>query len=447
MTIIRTFSIAISMLILMQAHFAHATGDIIIDSFEQGPQSVVGSGNYSGPLNGTGSNKGTTSVYDGPGPIGDRRELVAGEGHPTTSVQTISGTSPGTSSITWSGGSNGATNQSLFYGSAIRPAPVSLNVDLSAKTAFEVEFADLKPGVFGSGNGWIVQVFIDTTGPQDDPDSFSIATGGAKAGDKNFTWCGNQHPHPIWVVMTSGCYFGQVNLPPESTTGGPVIATIDFSNFGRWSGFGWDLNDTLTDADLSSVHGITFSMGNNGNFSVGNNDRVVVLAEIRVVNNNAPPDADEDGVLDGDDNCPATANADQFDLDGDGAGDACDDDDDNDGVLDGDDVCRGYDDNVDVDGDGIPNGCDTNDNDGPLGDLDGDSVSNENDSCDGTATGEVINLEGCSVVDLCDCNAKSHGNYVSCTARTASDFRRDGLISKADKSALVKAAARSHCGK
>jgi hypothetical protein len=35
-------------------------------------------------------------------------------------------------------------------------------------------------------------------------------------------------------------------------------------------------------------------------------------------------DADLDGILDGVDNCPTTANADQHDVDGDGPGDACD---------------------------------------------------------------------------------------------------------------------------
>ena len=50
-------------------------------------------------------------------------------------------------------------------------------------------------------------------------------------------------------------------------------------------------------------------------------------------------DTDGDGVLDGVDNCPDDANADQHDTDGDGHGDACDTDDDNDTVLDDVDNC------------------------------------------------------------------------------------------------------------
>lgn len=49
-------------------------------------------------------------------------------------------------------------------------------------------------------------------------------------------------------------------------------------------------------------------------------------------------DSDGDGVPDVDDNCPDVPNPDQEDFDGDGFGDACDDDDDNDGVPDADDV-------------------------------------------------------------------------------------------------------------
>lgn len=54
-----------------------------------------------------------------------------------------------------------------------------------------------------------------------------------------------------------------------------------------------------------------------------------------------PPDEDEDEVPDGVDNCPATANADQEDTDGDGVGDACEveADSDEDGVADEVDNC------------------------------------------------------------------------------------------------------------
>ena len=50
-------------------------------------------------------------------------------------------------------------------------------------------------------------------------------------------------------------------------------------------------------------------------------------------------DRDNDGIEDANDNCPAIANADQANFDGDGEGDVCDPDDDNDGVTDESDVC------------------------------------------------------------------------------------------------------------
>ena len=53
----------------------------------------------------------------------------------------------------------------------------------------------------------------------------------------------------------------------------------------------------------------------------------------------AAPDQDGDGVLDGADNCPSVANANQANNDGDSQGDACDSDDDNDGVPDASDGC------------------------------------------------------------------------------------------------------------
>lgn len=117
-------------------------------------------------------------------------------------------------------------------------------------------------------------------------------------------------------------------------------------------------------------------------------------------------DTDGDGIADEVDNCPDAANSDQADFDGDGVGDACDSDDDNDGVPD------------------------------------------EFDVCPRTPAGELVNAEGCTIAALCPCESSwnSHGAYVSCVARTAETFVAAGLITEAQKDAIVSDAAQSDCG-
>lgn len=135
-------------------------------------------------------------------------------------------------------------------------------------------------------------------------------------------------------------------------------------------------------------------------------------------------DDDNDGILDVNDNCPLTANADQLDTDSDGEGDVCDTDDDNDGILDVDDNCPliANPDQEDDDLDGIGNLCDN--------DSDNDGVPNDIDQCDDTPNGTIVNVEGCEVFSLPNtnfqiqttggaCNASNNGSILINAANTS----------------------------
>ncbi len=142
-------------------------------------------------------------------------------------------------------------------------------------------------------------------------------------------------------------------------------------------------------------------------------------------------DADQDSISDSRDNCVDIPNIRQFDNDGDGLGDACDDNDDNDAHLDSDDNCRTVpndeqrdwnrdnegdacddtdedlvvdaDDNcrsranpdqLDNDGDGRGNLCDIDD--------DNDGVLDDSDNCDFTPNPNQADSDGDGVGDACD---------------------------------------------
>jgi hypothetical protein len=157
----------------------------------------------------------------------------------------------------------------------------------------------------------------------------------------------------------------------------------------------------------------------------------------------ATSDSDGDGVSDDADNCPEVANANQADLDGDEVGDACDPD------VDGDEVANEADncpldanrDQADTDGDGAGDACD--------GDLDNDGVPDNADRCLPTAPGEVVDAEGCSIAQICPCEGpwKHRAAYLVCVAKTAHDFRKDGLITLRELIKTVLEAGKSQCGK
>ena len=131
----------------------------------------------------------------------------------------------------------------------------------------------------------------------------------------------------------------------------------------------------------------------------------------------APPDADDDRVPDRTDNCPWIRNPDQADFDGDGAGNVCDADDDDDGIADGADACD-------------------------LSDLAPTVVI---DGCD-SATANLMGADGCTFADHIAGaaeSARNHGNFVESVTRLMSAARSAGLVSGAQKGAVVRCAATS----
>lgn len=127
-------------------------------------------------------------------------------------------------------------------------------------------------------------------------------------------------------------------------------------------------------------------------------------------------DSDGDGIVDADDNCPNTSNADQTDSDGDGVGDACADED-GDGVVENDN-CPGVanPDQADLDGDGTGDACDDDiDGDGVPNDQDAaprddrgstdddlDGVADEADNCPGIGNPDQADTDGDGTGDKCD---------------------------------------------
>jgi hypothetical protein len=130
---------------------------------------------------------------------------------------------------------------------------------------------------------------------------------------------------------------------------------------------------------------------------VGNVDNFAISTATVTERFDFEPDTDADGVPDSTDNCPAAANADQANADGDAQGDACDGDDDNDGDADGADNCPtvANADQANNEGDAQGDACDADDDNDGISDAaeaatgtsptdpdaDDDGVNDSADSC------------------------------------------------------------------
>jgi hypothetical protein len=110
-------------------------------------------------------------------------------------------------------------------------------------------------------------------------------------------------------------------------------------------------------------------------------------------------DTDNDGIVDGIDNCISDANPYQLDTDVDGLGDVCDSDDDNDGLTDAEENALGTDSLLaDTDGDGLDDFTETNMDGNPADyqvGVDTDPLDKDSDG-DGLTDGYEVNISGTS---------------------------------------------------
>ena len=165
-----------------------------------------------------------------------------------------------------------------------------------------------------------------------------------------------------------------------------------------------DDNDGLSDSEEAAL-------GSNPLLVDSDGDGVNDILDLFPINPLESVDADIDGVGDNSDNCPAVANADQLNTDGDGQGNACDADDDNDGLSDSQEVTLGTNPLLaDSDGDGVNDRLDLfPSNPMESADADIDGVGDNADNCPAVANTDQLNTDGDAQGNVCDADDDNDG--------------------------------------
>ena len=172
-----------------------------------------------------------------------------------------------------------------------------------------------------------------------------------------------------WSSMTSGTTKGLYGVWGSSGT--DVFAVGDSGMILHYDGTSWSTMSSGTINSLSDIWGNSetdvFAVGTNGTIlhysDDADNDGILNENDnCPTVYNPDQKDTDNDEVGDVCDNCPTVANPNQADFDHNGIGDACDDSD-SDGIIDAVDNCPSVSnpDQSDSDGDGFGNVCDQGD--------------------------------------------------------------------------------------